>query len=563
MSSTLPKVVPRGPLPKTLPLTGTPDAQEHVQVDDRGLWMAREMEEDEDALELRERTYHWTGMHSFGILTWPNATTCKAHLDRHRVLELIYQHMHSIGMDHAASTLSHESKLEFQRKDQNMDRTDLRLLLSLAMGPRENIWDTSGLDSVWLVEEPVDEDNASVNYKEPLGDYKKPLTGVRFAESREFRNITLAPLKSLVTLLVMGDVFDIVPRPEDRQKFFLTLNSICKSEHLFEHLFTMFNEVESVEMKKAVLAFIDEWVRFSGLFIGQRTLRSIILFLQTYQTTETAALLQLIPKLQYGNPVELTQKPPAPVISNAVKLLDPELRLTTPEPEEVARQLTMATHKLFSAIHPREFYAAISTRRLSLKTPGLNELYDFGERLKLLIASTILIYKNDSVRSLTQIIDTMEQLLILRNYESLSWYISALEMKCVQNLSATYSALSDSSKEKWNRIRAYSWKNKNEVYERSVAQCTDQPTIPNMRYELSITTVDGYKGDEFVHGLVNWEKRQRAATYILHYSAFQNRRYNFHLISQIQSIFKRPLEHTKEQLNAISMNREAHTPVPV
>ena len=559
MSQT-PKAVPRIPAgaARTSPTSTSPRQSIDPETDEKADWMSRAMEEDTDALELRERTYPWTGMHTFGILSKPNSTTCRSHLNRHRELELIYQHMHSIGMHHAAFTLARESQLEFQRHDQNMDRTDLRLLVSLCFGPRENVWDTSGIDSTVFIEEPFDDDNGSVNHTEPVNGYKNPLEQVTFARGwREFAMITLAPLKSLVVLLVSGDDFGLIVREDDKQKFFITLNSICKSEHLYEHLFAMFNELEP-DRKGRVLAFINDWVRFSGLFIGKRTLNEITLFLQTISGPVATELLKLIPNLDYGHPTETDEPPPNPVIVDVAKLLDPDLKLTTPEPVELARQITLATQQIFTVIHPREFYAAIANRRLSLKTPGLNELYEFGTRLKMLVASTVLLDKQDSVRTLTRIIDTMEQLLILRNYESLSWLISALEMKCVQNLEATYTALSDESKHKWQQVRMYGWRQKNEVYERALTGLVNHPTIPNMRYELSISAVGGWGGEEFIGGLVNWEKRQRAAVYLLRYYGFQNNRYKFHAISQIQSLFKSELPYTKDDLNTVSANREAH-----
>ena len=95
-----------------------------ITTDERSLWLSRSMEEDSMALELRERTFPWTKTHSFGLLKRANYTSCCEQLDRHKVLELIYQHLHSIGMHQVAYSLSQESQLEFQRKDQDMERTE-------------------------------------------------------------------------------------------------------------------------------------------------------------------------------------------------------------------------------------------------------------------------------------------------------------------------------------------------------------------------------------------------------------------------------------------------------
>ena len=219
----------------------TPIAQDakNDDTDERALWLSQVMQEDTEALELRERSYLWTKMHSFGLLKKANFTTCQEHLNRHRVLEIVYQHMHSIGMHHAAFTLAEESQLEFQRKDQNMDRTDLRLLVSLSLGPRDDLWDSTGIDSTVVVEEQFDDDNGSVNYIEPEGDYTAPLEKVTFDGAKEFKYIKLAPLKALVAMLVKEH--EPVVTDADKEMFFVTLNSICRSEHLFNHLCAMFD----------------------------------------------------------------------------------------------------------------------------------------------------------------------------------------------------------------------------------------------------------------------------------------------------------------------------------
>ena len=513
------------------------------------------MQEDTEALELRERSYLWTKMHSFGLLKKANFTTCQEHLNRHRVLELVYQHMHSIGMHHAAFTLAEESQLEFQRKDQKMDRTDLRLLVSLSLGPRDDLWDSTGIDSTVLVEEQFDDDNGSVNYIEPVGDYKTPLGKVTFDGAKEFKYIKLAPLKALVAMLVKEH--EPVVTDADKEMFFVTLNSICRSEHLFKHLCAMFDEVEEAD-RDHVFSFIEQWLRFLGLFVGKRTLRAMQLFLETKKNEMPRALelLEMIQGLKYGHPIQ-ENEPPSPKIaeSTSVRLLSPELTLAEPEPEEVARQITLRAQKIFSAIHPREFYFAIADRSLSPRTPGLNELMEFGHNLKLLIASTIVTSDAPVSEITARFVEIMEQLLRLRNFESLSWCLSALNMKGILSLTKGLSCLPRETAEKLENLRVYDWKAESSGYEKAVSDLTSGPTIPNMRYELSIVATEGYDGDDFVDGLINWEKRRKAAKNILRYYHYQNVLYSFHVISQIQGVLERGPSLTKEGLSARIMER--------
>lgn len=529
--------------------------------DERSMWMSRIMEEDAEALELRERTYPWTKMHSFGMLKRANFTTCKSHIDRHKVLQLIYQHLHSIGMHHAAFTLADESQLEFQRKDQMMDRTDLRLILSMSLGPRDNLWDLTGIDSTVLVEEPFDDDNGSMNYVEPTEGYTTPMEHVEFKEGADqtFENISYATLRSLVVFLVDGA--PIKPTDADKKKFFLLMNSICRSEHMFEHLYALFN-TGSDETKENVVKFMNEWVRFSGLFIGKRTIRMMTLFLQTIDYPVAKDLLKIIPTLVYGHPSCDDLSPPAPVIEDPVKLLHPNLTMAEPEPEEMARQISLVVQSLFAAIHPREFYFAISNRTLSLDTPGINELHEFGKKLKLLIASTILGEKNETecAKKMERIIEIMTKLADINNFEAVSWFVSAFEMQCITNLSNTAAKISQQAREELEKLKEnYDWKKKSTLYDLRIQQCfvNGVSAVPNMRYELSIVTVPGWGGVEFDNDRINWEKRNRAASFIVMYDKFQNIPYNFHKISQIQGVLERGSKFTKEQLNEMSIQLES------
>lgn len=551
---------------------------DEISLEERCLWICRAMEEDSEALEMRERTYPWTNSHSFGLLKSANFTSCSAHLDRHRVLELIYQHLHSIGLHSVAYTLAQESQLEFQRKDQKMDRTDLRLLVSMSLGPRDNLWDDTGIENTVLSEEPFDEDNESVRYVEPLNKVLSALNGDQSAvefkpnSPQEFSNIAYAPLSNLIVFLLKSD--QVKCTEADRQVFYLCLNSMCSSEHFFEHLKKIYDNSE--EFKQKVLELINEWVRFSGLFIGKKTLSQIRRFIQGLSNPIAATLYQDIPNVPYGCPIT-QQEIPLPSINDPELLFRPDLTLEAPDPEEVARQISLAVHSLFAAIHPRELYFAISNRSLSLETSGLNELFEFGRKLKLLIASTILncatttCNSNDKssilllIKNLERMISIANKLIEINNFEALSWFVSAFNMKCIVNLSETIdlpTGLSNSLKE----LRSnYDWKKVSQSYQTKLDQCYNQkiPAIPNMRYELSLVAVKGYGGDEFkINGdvtTVNWQKRHVCGDLLRFYNQFQNIKYNYYNISQIQRLISDGLKYSKQELNAISIKLKNNT----
>jgi hypothetical protein len=529
-------------------------------IEERSTWMAQTMEEDPEALELRERTYPWTHVHPFGILKHANYTCCRSHLDRHRVLELVYQHLHSIGMHHAAFTLHDESQLEFQRKDQNMDRTDLRLLVSMSLGPRDELWDQTGIDGTVLVEEPYDDDNGSVNHVEPTDGYAsildRPSDNVVFASGGppSLRSIRFAPLRNLIIFLIGFTNSPLQITSEDKCRFFLTLNSICRSEHLFEHLQALHGTESRVLEKDNVLKFVEEWITFSRSFMGRRTIRSITIFLQTIDSPVSIALQAKIPLLVGGGQAEDVRDRPPPDIQEAdrIKLLYPTLSLADPSPKEVARQISLVMQKLLAAIHPREFYSAISNRTLSLETPGINELFEFGRKVKYSTVAALL--TDPKAPKIEPMIKIVNELLLLNNFEGVSWFLSAFRMKMLKRFELEkevvralpqFAELFQAGRD----LPSYDWSAlPPPVYVDAVLKCKAEgkPAVQNMRYELAIRAAKGYGGTEFEKGSVNWEKRERAAEFIVLYHTFQNTPYNFYPIAQIQAMLSR--ERSKEKL---------------
>lgn len=537
-----------------------------ISIEERSLWISRAIEEDSLALQIRERTFPWTKAHSFGQLKRANYTSCFAQLDRHKVLELIYQHLHSIGMHHCAYSLAQESQHEFQRKDQNMERTDLRLLVSMSLGPRDNLWDDTGIENTVIAEEPFDEDNGSVRYVEPVENYSTVLKGdfscVEFkkGEENKFSGIKFAPLRYLIIALLKDK--PIESSIEDREKFYLTLNSICMSNHFFSHLRSIY-DISDGKMKEKVLDMLIEWVNFSGLFIGKKTLRSIQLFVQDIGSPKAMELYNNIPTLSYGKTI-INDKKPLPDIKNPEILLVPNLTLDVPQPVEVARQISLICHSLFDAIHPREFYFAIAKRRVCLDTKRLGELFEFGNKIKLLVASNILQNCNKAnnfdMKVFRKMIQIAQKLLEINNFEAVSWFVSAFKMKCIQNLNQLWNFPPEDKKVLDGLMSDYDWKQQSDSYAENIERCYDKkiPAIPNMRYELSLVAVDGYGGEEFKKDSkfgfkVNWEKRNVSANLIRFYNQFQNIKYNYHKISQIQNVISESLRFTKEELNDLSI----------
>jgi hypothetical protein len=298
--------------------------------------------------------------------------------------------------------------------------------------------------------------------------------------------------------------------------------------------------------------------------MGKRTIDAISIFLQTVESPLSDQLLRAIP--EYLNPpIASGGDLPDPIIDEPKNLLRPRLSLAEPRPEEVARQISLVMHRLFSAVHPREFYSAIANRTLSLETPGLQELYQFGSRLKLLVAATLLCGQGDiekdrvaMPKKMELMIEIARQLLEINNYDGVSWFISAFNMKCIRNLRLR-SELSPKTQELLTALSAaYDWKRASAAYTGEIRRCyaNNCPAVPNMRYELALVAADAYGGAEFEQGAINWGKRRRAADFIAVYHHFQKIPYRFHPIVQIQTMLERGSQRSKRELNQLSIQFE-------
>lgn len=553
--------------------------EDTVTDEDRSLWLSQLMQENPEALEFYERTSNWTGSHSFSRLKHANYSACKTQLDRHKVLELIYQHFRSIGLDNVSETLTEETHLEFQRKDQQYDRTDLRLLVSMSLAPRDDSWDNTGIESTTITPERYDEDNLSVRFVESTSQIakcmKNIISDVTFIPGKEnsFQGIKYSPLKNLIVALVTES--EIKVTPEDRIRFFLVLNSICKNSHFLEHIEAICTaETATDRIKENVINLLDDWVKFSGYFIGSNALNKILLLIESNNLPNSKQLYQNIQHLlkcpYYGREDKKEFVPPPPIIQEPVTLLHPLLSLSDPDPKEVARQISLYMYDIYSKINPLEFYTAISTRSLSSSTPHMNELYNFGYKLKYLIATTILekgkpndkFIGNNILKKIEILIITALELVKLNNFEAASWFVSAFEMKCLKNISGLISNLPQQIQQSLKQLNEeYCWKNPSKAYNQKIQACyqNDLPAIPNMRYELSVMTKTGYGGNDFQDNLINWEKRNTIADFLLVYYQFQNIKYNFHKITQIQNLLVKSSFLPKEQLNKLSI--EAESPI--
>ena len=541
----------------------------------RSQWLSRLLSENPQLLALRERVLPWTGGYSFSNVVHTNTTAVLSHINRHVILELVYQHLNSIGMHRTAETLQKESGHEFQLTDQPWDKTDLLLLTSLGILPREDPWTISPDPNHQFVEENLEEDFFAFPYREDpkliwqelLNDSLNVVYSIE--NNRNFSKIKCASLKRLIVLLATSTIDTLTD--DDIYKFFLTLHSITSSHHFFEHLCSLFycqnlepNNIEEKNkillmeenLKVNVINLIKKWTNFHGLFIGRKTLKSIEQFLRKINDDINQKsnlekfvkpVLTQLPNLSFGMKSGVLPPPSTkPNIPDPQIIFKPNLKLIEPDPIEVARQITLIFHTAFKAVHSREFVVALGEQKASHQTPTLSEFFDFGERLTLLTLETVVI-SNDKILAITKFLEIASALYDLGNYDALACILRALKRNEL-DIELIFSNNSNNKlilNQLWSKCGD---DNSNiELYSSNVMQRYEgwNATIPNLRTELNSVTLD--KSQSFINGLINWEKRKGISEKTAVLYRFQNKPYSYTPIPQIQNVVnKGPLLSQKQ-----------------
>lgn len=547
-------------------LTSQSSAQLEDKTEEWGNWISEILMENPQLLALRERILPWSGGHSFANIVHTDTTTSDVHVNRFTILELIFQYLNAIGMHETADILQSETGHQFQLLQEPWDRTDLHLLVSMAVGVRENPWVLPDDPHHKYINEEFEEDSFACGHREdPLEIYKELLDGDRDKKYWTKQS----SLRRFIACIVDPDT---ELTDDELNKRLLVLHSFTSSHHFFIHLKTVFHlDKLSVpdefreqrenwmkrDYRKTVLNIIRNWVNWHGLFIGKRTLKSISHFFRkciedadipdSYKKWIIPALKRL-PTLTYGKTVighgayEFS-----PEIPNARIIFRPSLTLIEPEPIEVARQISLIFHNAFRTIHPREFFIALVKGKCSQLTPVLAEFYSYGKNLKYIVLETIAL-ATDKSAAVHRVLEIAKRLREDGNFSALACIIKALKRLDRQKVEIV-----TNDKDVQKRIRRLGIecgmdRVGAEKYMEIVQErySTVAVTIPNLKVEIA--SFARSESPSFIDNEINWEHRTPIADKIHMFYTFQNNEYRYYPVSQIQKVITREPTMSRIQL---------------
>ncbi|KAH0794092.1 RasGEF domain containing protein [Histomonas meleagridis] len=555
--------------------------------EEQSKWLNEILSENPQYLSLRERALGYFGGYSFANVTHAQTVTALSTVNRHVILELIYQHLQAIGMYRTAEILASESGHVFQTSKQPWNRTDLHLLASLAVGHRDDPWNVPAEMFHSVVNEYREEDFFSSSYREDPNTIwdefnDKDLNAVYDnPDVHSYRHLIQASLKRLVVYLCTSDLQSI--NDEEQQLFFLTIHSITSANHFLQHLVTLFDcdldgtpykpvpEKIMTEIRRNIINLIRKWVNYHGLFIGQRTLKSVAQFINRiladskYDKLKPYAetILKSMKGITYGTKKGSLEKIDKPIIPEPQKLFMSSLTILDPSPIEVARQITLIYHKKYSSIHSLEFIIALKSRRATIQTPTFKDFFLFDEQLTQLVASTFLESEEnnrfDAYQKIFEIIQALNQ---LYNFEAVSClsqlmlrpdiiskvFIKNNDPTLEQKIEQIKSDLLDIWKKAGNN-------DKNETvkptdYENSINTRFGkwEACIPNMHVEIKRIDKKILEMDDYVNGLINWEKICAIAKRCTTLYRFQNTTYTFWTVPQIKNVILKGANLTLQQI---------------
>lgn len=553
-----------------------PEMTPEQLAEERSHWLPRILEQNPDLLSLRERTLPWTGGYSFANIIHTAMTASSTPINRHSILQLIVNHLNAIGMKKTADTITKETGHKFQLFEQPWEKTDLLILLSLGLLPREDPWNIPKDPLVQFIEEPFEEDFFASPYKENpkllYQEIENPDFNVTFIDPKEpknFQNLATASLKRLVICLTISTA-QYQLNEEDYSQFFLSLHSITSSQHFLEHLITLFDldfddeaaakklQPNQKEIRISVINLIQKWINFHGMFIGKKTLGLISQFIrriidEAKDLVESKdflnSILDNMENLSVSKKEDDNLPLETPIIKDPQVLFRPNLTIIEPEPLEVARQITLLSHSTFKSVHSREFMEALMTKKPTLQTPTLSEFFDFMNNLSKIILETI-IFSNDCNSAFSKVLEICQSLEQLCNFQALSAILTELTRDEVL-------VVVEATKEQIEIVNSlYSKCGNNSAnfdsYLANVKSRYDkkEPAIPNISQELKIG--DFKKSPDFINNLINYQKRRQMAEKASIFYQFQNKPYPFFPIQQIQKVIKKgPIFKNKELENRI------------
>ncbi|KAJ3451427.1 guanine nucleotide exchange factor [Anaeramoeba flamelloides] len=228
-----------------------------------------------------------------------------------------------------------------------------------------------------------------------------------------------------------------------------------------------------------------------------------------------------------------------------------DLRLEQIQIPELARQITLYTHHLYSKFKTNELFDKSWTRR-NKKEIAPNIIQLIG-RFNFLAdwASTLILKENElklRIKSLARVITLANELLKLNNFNDMFSIISGLQNSAVIRLDRTFKRLPKKIKKVYQELDSLTDVSQGCKKLMDLTKKSKPPKVPYLAEYLKVLLYIDDLPDKVDNGLINWRKRMRMFEVVTEIKKYQIVGYNFHFINKIKNLFFEQVNLTEDEM---------------
>ncbi|KAI9298795.1 ras GEF [Neoconidiobolus thromboides FSU 785] len=294
--------------------------------------------------------------------------------------------------------------------------------------------------------------------------------------------------------------------------------------------------------------------------VATRLLKNCESLLESYKQENESSKLAISKSMELKKASALAKlpniPPPLPNIGKGIVkslLTTLPFRITDLDPMEVARQLTIMDCKSFCGILPHELIGLEFSKKDSPSVKYVRMMTDTTNEITSLICDCIL--KEPDVKKRCNIVKYFikvgENLLILKNYNSLIPIVGALNSSMIARLKRTWAILPPKFQQTFDQLRKATDHSKNYAEYRNVLKTTLPPCLPFLGIYLTDLTFTDEGNSAFQEGgddrfkLVNFAKYARTVSIVQEIQKFQVP-YNIIEVKELQIRIKAWLKRANE-----------------
>ncbi|KAI9138851.1 ras guanine nucleotide exchange factor domain-containing protein [Paraphysoderma sedebokerense] len=221
---------------------------------------------------------------------------------------------------------------------------------------------------------------------------------------------------------------------------------------------------------------------------------------------------------------------------------DIKIKIADLDPLELARQITLIEFDLFRNLKPFEFLdQAWMKEDKTVKAPNILKMSAWSNHVVHWVVSEIVQNKDTKSRAalFEKFIQVAYQLEKMNNFNGEKEVLAGLQSSSLYRLKKTKGLVSSKSMKLFEELNKNTSSELNYKNLRAKVQNADPPLIPFPGvYQSDLVFLDGCSKDKLDGGLVNFQKFQKVAGYILELQSYQRTSYIFEPVIELQDYIR-------------------------